>query len=61
MTNEQRVEILKRIRKSICDSDAVVCVVWMHDSVSETVVEAIDGLMLDLGMTEDELEYLLEE
>lgn len=61
LSNPQRIEILKQIRKSICESDAVIDTVWMNGSVGETVVEALEGLMLSLGMSDDELEYMLAE
>lgn len=55
MSTEQ-IELLKRIKKAICTSDAVICVVWMPDS-NETVVEAIDAQLIALGVPEAELEY----
>lgn len=55
MDTANQIELLKRIKKAIYTSDAVTCVVWMPDS-NETVVEAIDSQLIELGVPEDEVE-----
>lgn len=55
LTDAQKIEILKTIKKSIMTSDVVTDTLWMHSS-NETVVEALDGLLINLGCNYDELE-----
>lgn len=60
--NIKRIEILKAILIGICTSPAVTDVIWMPGGVtSESVYEALCGILLDEGMTESELEELEDE
>ncbi|MDH4163307.1 MAG: hypothetical protein OEW15_11560 [Nitrospirota bacterium] len=55
MTQNQ-IETLRKIKKAILKSDAVVDVLWMDGAMPETVCEALDGLLIDAGVSADELE-----
>lgn len=57
MKNLNPKEQLLAIRASLLNNSAVVDTMWMKDT-DETVVEAIDGLLIDLGLTADEVDKL---
>lgn len=54
MDNALIIENLKQIKASIIKNAGDV--LWMENSVNETVCERIDSVLLTLGCSEDELE-----
>ena len=60
MTKNEMIENLVKIKKTVFESDAIVDTVWMTGS-SETMVEFIDGMLLELGLSVDEVERQTDE
>ncbi len=58
MTQDQ-IASLRKIKKAILVSDAVICVIWMDPTTNgsnETVCERIDSLLIEAGVSPEELE-----
>lgn len=57
MPNENAIKALLSIRKSLMHSPAVVDTIWMENE-NCTTVEAIDDLLIKLGMAAEAVEML---